>query len=84
MKHSDKRPEKHLLRNAQRTIADCKDHCGTKTKVYKIIKKSSTANKKAPLNGALDHFEVILFACNFELYFGGITVAKVDSSFICT
>ena len=49
MKHSDKRPEKHLLRNAQRTIADCKDHCGTKTKVYKIIKKSSTANKKSPV-----------------------------------
>ena len=51
-------PEKHLLRNAQRTIADCKDHCGTKTKVYKIFKKSRSTNKKAPLNGALDHFEL--------------------------
>ena len=59
MKHSDKRPEKHLLRNAQRTIADCKDHCGTKTKVYKIFKKSRSTNKKAPLNGALEPFRSI-------------------------
>ena len=60
MKHSDKRPEKHLLRNAQRTIADCKDHCGTETKVYKIIKKSSNANKKAPLCGALEDLKVFI------------------------